>query len=259
MEVKHFVQDVSIVNWYRPFLLPLLLPFLLPLLLPFILPNSQFSIPNYQLSTINCQLSTIMIEYIRGILDELTPTQATIEAHGVGYILNISLNTYTALQGKSEARLFVYESIREDAWTLYGFATKQERELFLMLISVSGVGGNTARTMLSSFSAPELAGLIMDGNERMLKTVKGLGAKTAQRIIVELRDKVVSLGIEAVSPSGDNAAPSLQNNEIYNEACEALKMLGFPPAPVAKTVKAILKDEPSAPVEKVIKLALKML
>ena len=200
-----------------------------------------------------------MIEYIRGILDELTPTEATIEAHGVGYILNISLNTYTALQGKSEARLFVYESIREDAWTLYGFATKQERELFLMLISVSGVGGNTARTMLSSFSAPELAGLIMDGNERMLKTVKGLGAKTAQRIIVELRDKVVSLGIEAVSPSGDNAAPSLQNNEIYNEACEALKMLGFPPAPVAKTVKAILKDEPSAPVEKVIKLALKML
>ena len=119
-----------------------------------------------------------MIEYIRGILDELTPTQATLEAHGVGYLLNISLNTYTALQGKSEARLFVYESIREDAWTLFGFATKQERELFLLLISVSGVGGNTARTMLSSFSAPELAGLIMDGNERMLKTVKGLGAKS---------------------------------------------------------------------------------
>lgn len=200
-----------------------------------------------------------MINYIRGILDELTPTQATLEAHGVGYLLNISLNTYTALQGKSEARLFVYESIREDAWTLFGFATKQERELFLMLISVSGVGGNTARTMLSSFSAPELAGLIMEGNEHMLKTVKGLGAKTAQRIIVELRDKVVSLGIEATSPSGDNAAPSVANSEIYGEACEALKMLGFPPAPVAKTVKAILKDEPSAPVEKVIKLALKML
>ena len=201
-----------------------------------------------------------MIEYIRGILDELTPTQATLEAHGVGYLLNISLNTYTALQGKSEARLFVYESIREDTWTLFGFATKKERELFLMLISVSGVGGNTARTMLSSFSAPELAGLIMEGNERMLKTVKGLGAKTAQRIIVELRDKVVSLGMEAASPSGEaGAAPSITNSEVYNEACEALKMLGFPPAPVAKTVKAILKDEPSAPVEKVIKLALKML
>ncbi len=200
-----------------------------------------------------------MIEYIRGILDELTPTQATIEAHGVGYLLNISLNTYTALQGKSEARLFVYESIREDAWTLFGFATKQERELFLMLISVSGVGGNTARTMLSSFTTAELAGLIMDGNERMLKTIKGLGAKTAQRIIVELRDKVVSLGIQTVSPSGESSTPAIANTEIYNEACEALKMLGFPPAPVAKTVKAILKDEPAAPVEKVIKLALKML
>lgn len=201
-----------------------------------------------------------MITYIRGIIDELTPTQATIEAHGVGYLLNISLNTYTALQGKSEARLFVYESIREDAWTLFGFATKQERELFLMLISVSGVGGNTARTMLSSFTAPELAGLIMDGNEKMLKTVKGLGAKTAQRIIVELRDKVTSLGIGVSLPSDSEAnAPAIQNSEVYNEAFEALKMLGFPPAPVAKTVKAILKDEPSAPVEKVIKLALKML
>ncbi|MCR5042694.1 MAG: Holliday junction branch migration protein RuvA [Bacteroidaceae bacterium] len=200
-----------------------------------------------------------MIEYIRGILDELTPAQATIEAHGVGYLLNISLNTYTALQGKSEARLFVYESIREDAWTLFGFATKQERELFLMLISVSGVGGNTARTMLSSFTTAELAGLIMDGNERMLKTIKGLGAKTAQRIIVELRDKVVSLGIAASPTSGSNDATPSLNSEVYNEACEALKMLGFPPAPVAKTVKAILKDEPAAPVEKVIKMALKML
>ena len=200
-----------------------------------------------------------MIEYIRGILDELTPAQATIEAHGVGYLLNISLNTYTALQGKSEARLFVYESIREDAWTLFGFATKQERELFLMLISVSGVGGNTARTMLSSFTTAELAGLIMDGNERMLKTIKGLGAKTAQRIIVELRDKVVSLGIAASPTSGSNDTTPALNSEVYNEACEALKMLGFPPAPVAKTVKTILKDEPEAPVEKVIKLALKML
>ena len=99
----------------------------------------------------------------------------------------------------------------------------------------------------------------MEGNERMLKTVKGLGAKTAQRIIVELRDKVVSLGIQAVSPSGENSTPAIANTEIYNEACEALKMLGFPPAPVAKTVKAILKDEPDAPVEKVIKMALKML
>lgn len=200
-----------------------------------------------------------MIEYVRGILDELTPTQATIECHGVGYILNISLNTYTVLQGKGEARLFVYEAIREDAWTLFGFATKQERELFLLLISVSGVGGNTARTMLSSFSASELAGLIMEGNERLLKTVKGLGAKTAQRIIVELKDKVVSLGISTTSVSDATDTAITMNSEVYNEAFEALKMLGFPPAPVAKTVKAILKDEPSAPVEKVIKMALKML
>lgn len=201
-----------------------------------------------------------MIEYVRGIVDELTPAQATIECHGVGYMLNISLNTYTALQGKSEARLFVYESIREDAWVLYGFATKQERELFLMLISVSGVGGNTARTMLSSFSAPELAGLILDGNEKMLKTVKGLGLKTAQKIIVELKDKVASLGIQttSVSDSSQHAGAPI-NSEVYNEAFEALKMLGFPPAPVAKVVKAILKDEPSLKVEVVIKKALKML
>jgi len=200
-----------------------------------------------------------MIEYVRGIVDELTPTQATIECHGVGYMLNISLNTYTAIQGKSEARLFVYESIREDAWVLYGFATKQERELFLMLISVSGVGGNTARTMLSSFSAPELAALILEGNEKMIKTVKGLGLKTAQKIIVELKDKVTTLGFEAASlPERSNAAPMI-NSEVYNEAFEALKMLGFPPAPVAKAVKAILKDDPSLKVEMVIKKALKML
>lgn len=201
-----------------------------------------------------------MIDYVRGIVDELSPTQTTIECNGVGYALNISLNTYTALQGKSEARLFVYENIREDAWTLFGFATKEERAIFLLLISVSGVGGNTARTMLSSYSAAELAGIVMDGNEKLLKTVKGLGAKTAQRIIVELKDKVASLGISttSVTDGAGSAAPSI-NTEVYNEAFEALKMLGFPPAPVAKAVKAILKDDPDARVEKVIKVALKML
>ena len=200
-----------------------------------------------------------MIDYLKGKLDSLTPATAVVECHGVGYMLNISLNTFSAIQGKPEVKLYVYEAIREDAWVLFGFSTIHERQLFLQLISVSGVGGNTARTILSAFTPAELCDVIINGNEKVLKTVKGLGTKTSQRIIVELRDKVVSLGIEAVSPSGDNAAPSLQNNEIYNEACEALKMLGFPPAPVAKTVKAILKDEPSAPVEKVIKLALKML
>lgn len=200
-----------------------------------------------------------MIDYVRGILDELTPTQATVECHGVGYLCNISLNTYSALQGKGEVRLFVHESIREDAWTLFGFATKEERELFVMLISVSGIGGNTARTMLSAFSPAELSDIIMNGNEKMLKTVKGLGTKTAQRVIVELRDKVATLGIAPKTVGGDVVETAVMNSEVYSEAVEALKMLGFPPAPVVKVVKAILKDDPSAPVEKVIKLGLKML
>ncbi len=199
-----------------------------------------------------------MIDYVRGILDELTPTQATVECHGVGYLCNISLNTYSALQGKGEVRLFVYESIREDAWTLFGFATKEERNLFVLLISVSGIGGNTARTMLSAFSPAELSDIIMNGNEKLLKTIKGLGTKTAQRVIVELKDKVATLGI-APKATEDAETAVAMNSEAYNEAIEALKMLGFPPAPVVKVVKAILKDEPSAPVEKVIKLALKML
>ena len=135
-----------------------------------------------------------MIEYLKGILDELTPTEATIECGGVGYLCNISLNTYSAVQGKGEVRMFVHEAIREDSWTLYGFATKQERELFKMLISVSGIGGNTARTMLSAFTPSELCDIITNGNDKLLKTVKGLGAKTAQRIIVELRDKVAAFG-----------------------------------------------------------------
>lgn len=202
-----------------------------------------------------------MIEYVRGIVDELTPTTATIECHGVGYLLNISLNTYTFLQNKSEARLFVYEAIREDTWTLYGFATKDERTLFLSLIVVSGVGGNTARTILSSFSPAELCDIILNGNVKILTTVKGLGKKTAEKIIVELKDKVASLGIEAtaVSGTGNATAAPAYNKEVHDEAIEALKMLGYPPAPATKVVRAILKDDPNAPVEKVIKLGLKML
>lgn len=202
-----------------------------------------------------------MIEYVRGIIDELTPTTATIECHGVGYLLNISLNTYTFLQNKSEARLFVYEAIREDTWTLYGFATKDERTLFLSLIVVSGVGGNTARTILSSFSPSELCDIILNGNVKILTTVKGLGKKTAEKIIVELKDKVASLGIEAtaVQGTGNAAATPAYNKEVHDEAIEALKMLGYPPAPATKVVRAILKDDPNAPVEKVIKMGLKML
>ncbi len=200
-----------------------------------------------------------MIDYVRGILDELTPAQATVECHGVGYLCNISLNTYSAIQGKSEVRLFVYEVIREDSWVLYGFSTKEERELFVQLISVSGIGGNTARTMLSAFSPSELCEIITSGNEKLLKTIKGLGTKTAQRVIVELKDKVATLGIAPTSVADKRTAVTAANSEVHDEAIEALKMLGFPPAPVVKAVRAILKDEPSAPVERVIKLALKML
>lgn len=201
-----------------------------------------------------------MIDYVKGIIAELTPAAATIECAGVGYICNISLNTFSALQGNSDAKLYIYEAIREDAWTLFGFATKSERELFLQLISVSGVGGNTARTMLSSFSVSELANLIMEGNERMLKTVKGLGMKTAQRVIVELKDKVSTLAAGAdsnISTASDDSAAL--NKEVYNEAVDAMRALGFPPAPVSKVVRSILKDDPSLPVEKVIKQALKMM
>ena len=201
-----------------------------------------------------------MIDYLRGIVDELTPASATIECNGVGYFCNISLNTYTAIQGKGEARLFVYEAIREDAWVLFGFATKDERNLFLLLISVSGVGGNTARTILSSFSPAELCEIITTENEKILKTVKGLGTKTAQRIIVELKDKVANLGIQGGGNTiGGDTSVSVANKEVHDEAIEALKMLGFPPAPVTKVVRQILKDEPDAKVEKVIKMALKML
>lgn len=198
-----------------------------------------------------------MIEYVRGILDELTPAQAVVECSGVGYLLNISLNTYTAIQGKSNVRLFVYEVIREDSYVLYGFESKTEREMFTMLISVSGIGGNTARTILSAFSLNELCDVIMTGNERMLKTVKGLGVKTAQRVIVELKDKVASLGVP-VSGTAD-AAMAIVHSEVHDEAIEALKMLGFPPAPVTKVVRSILKEKPDSPVEEVVKMALKML
>ncbi len=201
-----------------------------------------------------------MIEYVKGSLAELTPATATVECAGVGYLCNISVNTFSALQGKQDVLLYVYESIREDVWTLFGFASKTERELFLLLISVSGVGGNTARTMLSSFSVSELATIIMNGDERMLKTVKGLGTKTAQRVIVELKDKVTTLALGSdgsVSSKAEETAAI--NNEVYNEALDAMRALGFPPAPASKVIRSILKEDSSLPVEKVIKQALKMM
>ena len=198
-----------------------------------------------------------MIEYIKGILDELTPAMAVVECHGVGYGANISLNTYSAVQGKKEVKLYIYEAIREDAYVLYGFATKQERELFLLLISVPGIGGNTARMILSALSPSELCSVISSGNEKLLKTVKGIGLKTAQRIIVDLKDKIPTLGVEASGVTTVVSTP--ENAVVKEEAIAALTMLGFAPLPTQKVVNAILKESPDAPVETVIKLALKRL
>lgn len=198
-----------------------------------------------------------MIEYVRGELAELTPALAVIDCNGVGYAANISLNTYAAIQGKKACKLYIHEAIREDAHVLFGFADKQERELFLLLISVSGIGGNTARMILSALSPSELVNVISNENANLLKSVKGIGLKTAQRIIVELKDKLKT-GMVAAS-AGISSLSSPANAQIQDEAVSALTMLGFPQAASQKVVLAILKEEPDAQVEKVIKLALKRL
>ena len=195
-----------------------------------------------------------MIEYIKGKLDDISPTMAVVDCNGVGYGINISLNTFSAIQGKTDVKLYIYEAIREDAYVLYGFSTKQVRELFLMLITVSGIGGNTARMILSALSPMELCNVISSGNEKLLKMVKGIGLKTAQRIIVELKDKIQNIGVES---AGSTTTPiSNANSEIYEEAVAALTMLGFAQAPSQKVVGQILHEEPDAPVQKVIKIAL---
>ena len=201
-----------------------------------------------------------MIEYIRGSIAELSPTLAVLDANGVGYGLSISLNTYTAIQGlHGDVKLYAYESIREDAYQLWGFATKVERELFVLLTSVSGVGGQSARVILSSMTPAELCDAISRGDERLLKSAKGVGGKTAQRIIIELKDKIVALGIDAAAGAPSSQPMSPANKEVQDEAVAALVMLGFSPAPSQKAVIGILRAEPDANVERVIKLALKML
>ena len=199
-----------------------------------------------------------MIEYIKGELTELSPAMATVEAAGVGYGLNISLTTYSAIQGKTDVKLYVYEAIREDAHVLYGFVSKKEREMFELLITVSGVGANTARMMLSSMSVAELCSAISRGDERLIKGIKGIGKMTAQRIIVDLRDKIVALGIADEIPTGGTVAAPV-NNAVRDEAVAALTMLGFAPAPTQKVVVAILTEQPGLPVEQVVKLALKQI
>ena len=204
-----------------------------------------------------------MIEYIKGELAELTPTLAVVEARGVGYAINISLNTYSAIQGKNDIKLYIHEAIvtggRDDSYTLYGFLSKQERSLYRLLITVSGVGANTARMILSSLTPSELCNVIANGDEKMLKAVKGIGLKTAQRIIVDLKDKIMQSGIADELHINSSSASSNINSAVKDEALSALIMLGFSPAPSAKVVVSILTEQPELPVEQVVKLALKMI
>lgn len=194
-----------------------------------------------------------MIEYIKGSVEELTPTYVVLETGGIGYMLNISLMTYAKLESQKQTRLLVYESIREDAHTLYGFAEQAERSLFEQLIGVSGVGANTARMILSSYSTADLEQLIVSGDHKRLTAVKGIGAKTAQRIIVDLKDKI--------KLSGDvtAAAMSPASTEAYDEALAALVMLGFPRPASQKVLTRLFTDDPAIRVEAAIKRALTML
>lgn len=199
-----------------------------------------------------------MYEYITGQVAEATPTYAVIEAGGVGYFINISLKTYSDIESKQQVRLFVHFIVREDQQTLFGFSTKLERELFRQLISVSGVGGNTARMILSTYSSHELQNIIATENAVLLKNVKGLGLKTAQKIIVELSGKMIELGAsDMMTPTIKGAAP--QNNETYNEALAALAMLGFQKSASEKVLKSIFGDTPDIAVEDAVRAALKRL
>jgi len=202
-----------------------------------------------------------MIEYIKGILTELNPTEAVIEAAGIGYAIAITLPTYSALVGseEQETKLFTTEVIREDTHELYGFITRAERQLFELLMTVSGVGAATARMILSAFSAEELRMLIATGNSKGMAKVKGLGPKTAQRIIVDLKDKALKLDLGGDPTELPMAFDEPADSGVKVEAVSALTMLGFATAASGKAVDKILKAEPDLKVEEVIRRALKML
>lgn len=196
-----------------------------------------------------------MLEYIKGRIAELTPAYAVIDNMGLGYMLNISLSAYNKLQaelGDMEVKMYVYEVIREDSHMLYGFVDKKERELFLLLISVSGVGPNTARMILSSLTPEDLEEVIVSGNDRLLKSVKGVGGKTAQRIIVDLKDKIKPGDSTLVSMAG-------QAGQVMDEALSALVMLGFSQQMSQKALQKVFKEDPAASLEAAIKKALKLM
>lgn len=196
-----------------------------------------------------------MIDYIKGEITELTPAFVVLETGGIGYFIHITLPTFSVLGEQTSAKLFVYEAIREDAHVLYGFRLQSERHLFLLLISVSGIGANTARVIMSSYTAQEIQEMIASGNVVALNAIKGIGTKTAQRIIVDLKDKIVK-GV------GGSEFPNMALNahaEEKEEAVSALVMLGYASAASQKTVDRILKDQPTLKVEQLIKLALKMM
>ena len=193
-----------------------------------------------------------MLEYIKGTIVSLKPSHIILESNSVGYFINVSLNTYTQLNGKESTKIFGHEVIREDAHLLYGFATESERELFRLLVSVNGIGSNTAIMMFSSLSPDEISNAILNENVNLLKSIKGIGIKTAQRVIIDLKDKI------GKSPIGEQiVAPT--DNTIRIEALSALVMLGFAKKPVEKELDKILAAQPNLSVENVIKLALKSL
>jgi len=196
-----------------------------------------------------------MFDYIKGGIAELNPAYVVIDAHGVGYCIHITLQTYTHLNGAAEAKLYVYEAIREDAHLLFGFMNPAERQLFLLLISVSGIGANTARMIMSSYSVQEIQEIISGGNDRALNAIKGIGNKTAQRIIVDLKDKILKISGTS-SPAGTLL---YANSDTREEAVSALVMLGFSSAASQKVVDQLFKTDSSLKVEQVIKQALKLL
>ena len=196
-----------------------------------------------------------MIEYIKGTLESLAPTEAVVEAYGIGYKLLISLQTYEGLEGKKDVIVYIHHYLREDEELYYGFGTKDERELFRLLIGVSGVGAATARMMLSSLTCDEIRNAIIGNDINKIKSIKGIGLKSAQRLILELKDKIAK-----GEGSADNSALfNTQTNSDAEEASTALVLLGFTKANVGKAVAAVLKETPGASLEEIIKSALKKL